>query len=147
MYRILESTPERLTVKVGDFLFSTTYAFDNKTGAAEFRRRRFGIPSSLIVVPISEILALVPLVMHDPEHHACMIVLLLRSGKRRWLAGDDPETTSRAARQIAEFTGVPPQALMPWTSYFNAGKVWFFCLLGALMIIGGMVLIGFVVLD
>ena len=102
MYKILEDTQTRLVIRLGDFLASTHCELDKATGLATIKRQYYGvIPAPVLKIPLAEIGELI--CVTDAHSH---IVLVHRSGRRRWLPGDTLDNSFAAAERMSAFLGL-----------------------------------------
>jgi hypothetical protein len=104
MFEVVENAPDRLVLKLGTrAMHSTTYILDGTSHTARFERTLFGIRRKPIEVPFDQIAGLDPF----ESNGSTSVLLQLASGKRHWLSGDTPATTTTAVNQMRAFLGLP----------------------------------------
>ena len=77
-------------------------SLDKATGLATIKRQYYGvIPAPVLKIPLAEIGELI--CVTDAHSH---IVLVHRSGRRRWLPGDTLDNSFAAAERMSAFLGL-----------------------------------------
>jgi hypothetical protein len=117
MTRIVESSPTRLVIKLGNRWINTAdCTLDKATGTARFERTLFFFPRKPIEVPIGEI-ATMDILRQSTNtqpgnpmgltHESYFPRVYLRSGRMFYLsqAGSDEETTA-LVRRMLDFLGL-----------------------------------------